>query len=66
MVVVGFHLGRSSFCILGFYFMGRLIWIWVNESINPIFEAIVDVVGFGIFSKRLMGIIEFWVVGIWI
>jgi hypothetical protein len=46
--------------------MGRLIWIWVNESINPIFEAIVDVVGFGIFSKRLMGIIEFWVVGIWI
>jgi hypothetical protein len=31
--------------------MGRLIWIWVNESINPIFESIVDVVGFGIFSE---------------
>jgi hypothetical protein len=51
MVVVGFHLGRSNFCILGFYFIGRLIWIWLNESINPIFEGTMDAIGLGIFSK---------------
>lgn len=66
MMVVGFHLRRSNFCILGFYLMGRLIWIWVNESINPIFEGRVDAMGFGIFSKCLMGIVEIYVVGIWI